>query len=321
LEVRGIAPLLTAAPDQIGFLAHLRYLPDLTQSRAGVLLVSGDLEGKLGSDGRPRLIVPDAHQSLALLLDLFHPEEPVEPEIHPTAVLGRGVKIGSGVRIGPYAILEEEATVGDGARIGAHTVVGQGSRIGASCILHPHVVLYPHTVLGDRVILHAGVRVGVDGFGYVFQDGAHQKVPQIGGCFIEDDVEIGANTTVDRGSIGATRVGRGAKLDNLVQLGHNTVIGPLTMLIAQVGVAGSTEIGMGVVAGGQAGIGGHLSIGDGVRIAEQSGVTGDIPPGQTVMGFPARPRMEYLRRAAAQGKIEEILRELRAIRARLDSEG
>jgi UDP-3-O-[3-hydroxymyristoyl] glucosamine N-acyltransferase len=181
------------------------------------------------------------------------------------------------------------------------------------------VILYPRTTLGDRVILHAGVRVGVEGFGYVFEGGSHRKVPQVGGCFIGDDVEVGANTTIDRGSIGVTRIGSGAKVDNLVQLGHNTVIGPLTMLAAQVGVSGSTEIGSAVVVGGQAGFSGHISVGDGARIAGQSGVTGDIAPGEIVMGFPARPRMEFLRRAAAQGKVDGLLQEIRELRRRIEA--
>jgi len=317
LLVRGVAPLRLAGESEIGFLAHPRYLPDLATSHAGALLVSEEVGGRLATDSRPRLIVRDPHRALAELLDLFHPEISEEAEIHPTAVLGRGVTLGSDVRIGPYAVVEAGTFIGEGSRIGAHSVIGRECRIGKRCILHPHVVLYPRATLGDRVILHSGVRVGVDGFGYVFEGGAHRKVPQIGECLIEDDVEIGANTTIDRGSIGATRIGQGAKIDNLVQLAHNSVIGPLTMLAAQVGVAGSTQLGKGVIVGGQAGFGGHLSVGDGARIAGQSGITGDVAQGETVMGFPARPRMEFLRMAAAQGKIEGILRTMREVERRL----
>jgi UDP-3-O-[3-hydroxymyristoyl] glucosamine N-acyltransferase len=156
----------------------------------------------------------------------------------------------------------------------------------------------------------------------VFEGGAHRKVPQIGECFIEDDVEVGANTTIDRGSIGATRIGQGAKVDNLVQLAHNSVVGPLTMLASQVGVAGSTELGKGVIVGGQAGFAGHISVGDGARVAGQSGITGDVAAGETVMGFPARPRMEFLRMIAAQGRGDRILRAMREFERRLsDLEG
>jgi len=312
-EVMGIRPLEQAEADHLGFLADRRYLKALEGSRAGALLVSRDLADEAAGDGRPRLVVDEAHQALATVLDHFHPEERRDPEIHPTAVLGRGVRLGAGARIGPFAVLEDGVEVGEGCRIGAHAVVGAGACLGRDVLVHPHVVIYPGAVLGDRVILHSGVRVGVDGFGYVFQDGRHRKVTQVGGCVLEEDVELGANTTVDRGSIGETRVGAGSKLDNLVQIGHNVSVGSLSVLSGQAGVAGSTWIGSGVLVGGQAGIGGHLRVGDGARISGQAGVTGDVPPGETVMGFPARPRLEYLRTAAAQGRLPELRKRLKAL--------
>lgn len=311
---QGIAPLRSATSVQLGFLADLRYLTDLPHSSAGALLVSQEVSARIADDDRPRLVVSDPHVALANLLELFFPEVSSPSEIHPTAVLERGVRLGSGVRIGPFAVLESGVRVGDGARIGAHTVIGFESEIGEGCILHPHVVVYPRVVLGKWVILHAGARIGVDGFGYVYEGGRHRKVLQVGRCLIEDDVEIGANATIDRGSIGVTQIGQGSKIDNLVQVAHNVTVGPLSMLAAQVGVAGSTRIGAGVVAGGQAGFSGHISIGDGARIAAQSGVMGDIAAGATVMGFPARPRMEFLRQTAVQGRLEKLLREIREIR-------
>ena len=319
LQLSGVAPLAQAGLDEIGFLAHRRYLDGLPESAAGALLVSEELMPLLGQDVRPRLVVRDAHNALAELLDLFHPEVPVDPAVHPTAVLGRGVQLGADVRIGPYAVIEADAQLGDRVRIGAHVVIGSGSRIGAESIVHPHAVLYPGTVMGRRCILHAGVCLGVDGFGYAERGGALAKVPQVWGCVLGDDVEIGANTTLDRGSIGETRVGDGSKLDNLVHLGHNVVVGSMSVLAAQVGVAGSTRIGSGVQFGGQAGINGHITIEDGARIAGQAGVTGSVPAGETVMGFPARPRREFLRAAASQRKAADLLARVRRLESQLAS--
>ncbi len=317
MELRGVAPLGRAGPEQLGFLAHRRYLPDLTASRAGALVVSSDIESLISADPRPRLVASDAHAALVRLLEAFHPEEPSDPEVHPTAVLGKGARLGRDVRVGPYAVIEADAVVEDAVAIGAHVVVGARSRIGSGSILHPHVVLYPGSVLGRRVIVHAGARLGVDGFGYVFQDGAHRKVPQVGGCVVEDDVEIGANSTLDRGSIGETRVGAGTKLDNLVHLGHNVEVGPKVILTAQVGVAGSATIGAGVQAGGQAGIGGHVSVGDGAKVAARTGAIRDVGPGEVVMGFPARPRAEFLRGLAGSGKVADLVRRVRQLEERL----
>ncbi len=317
LEIRGIAPLSGAGPRELGFLAHRRYLVDLEKSDAGALLVSSEMEAHLGGDERPRLVVEDAHRSLAVLLEAFHPTEAEPAEVHPTAIIGDQVQLGDEVRVAPYAVLEDGVVVGAGCSIGAHAVVGRDSRIGEDSTLHPHVVLYPGTVLGDRVIVHAGARIGVDGFGYVYQEGAYRKIPHIGGCELGNDVEVGANTTVDRGSIGDTRVGQGGKLDNLVQVGHNVTVGPHSILAGQAGVGGSTRIEGGVMVGGQAGIAGHVTIGRGARLAGQAGVTGDIPPGATVMGFPARDRTEFLRATAAQGRVPELLKRVRRLEGEL----
>ena len=240
------------------------------------------------------------------------------PGVHPTALVATGVALGEGASIGPFAVLEEGVVIGDHARIGAHCVVGAGSLVDAHAHLHPQVVVYPGSTVGKGVIVHAGARVGSDGFGYVFVDGRHQKVPQVGGCVLEDDVEVGANTTIDRGSIGETRVESGAKIDNLVQLGHNVLIGARSILVSQTGVSGSTRFGQGVVAGGQSGFAGHITVGAGARIAGQAGVTNSVEPGDTVMGFPARPRREFLRATAAAGKAPELLRRVRDLEARLD---
>jgi UDP-3-O-[3-hydroxymyristoyl] glucosamine N-acyltransferase len=299
-------------------MSNRRYLPVLETSGAGALLGARPLVTLLRQDPRPRIVVDDPHRALITLVDLFRPAVPVEAEVHPTAVLGRHVRLGEKVRIGPYAVIEEGVRIGDGTSVGAHVVLGTGARIGRNTILHPHVVLYPGTVVGSGVILHSGVRVGVDGFGYVAVDGGVRKVPQIGGCVIEDDVEIGANATVDRGSIGETRLGAGSKLDNLVHIGHNVTLGKMALFTAQVGVAGSTHVGAGVQAGGQSGIAGHITVGDGAQIAAQAGVIGDVDPGTTVMGFPARPRAEFLRGTAAQLRLPQLISRVRRLESRLE---
>ena len=318
-EIKGVAPLVSAGSGELGFLADRRYLPALKGSEAAALLVAEKLAEAVVSDPRPRLILSDPHAALRGLLEFFFPPVRREPTIHPTAVVAVSARLGAGVHVGPYAVVEEEAEVAEEVTLGAHVVVGAGARIGRGSLLHPHVVVYPGAVLGARVILHSGVAVGVDGFGYTFEDGGHRKVPQVGGCVLEDDVEIGANTTVDRGSIGLTRVGQGTKLDNLVQLGHNVEVGRHSVFAAQVGVAGSTRIGDGVMAGGQVGIGGHLTVASGARLAGQAGVTGDVASGETVMGMPARPRGEFLRGIAAQSRAPELLRRMRALEREIEA--
>jgi len=317
----GIAPLEEAGEVHLGFLADSRYLKQVAGSRAGALLVAAELEERLPIAAWRGIVTDAPHQALVRLLEELHPSPDPPPGIHPTAVLGRGVVLGERVHVGPYAVLEEGVEVGDNCRIGAHVVVGAGARMGAGCVLHPQVVLYPDTVLGDRVILHAGVRVGVDGFGYVFHEGSHRKVPQVGGCVLEDDVEVGANSTVDRGSIGRTVVGRGSKLDNLVHLGHNVHLGELGLVVAQVGVAGSTRLGKGVVLGGQAGVGGHLRVGDGARVAARGGVIGDVQPGETVSGFPARPHKEFMRAMAALQRLPDLQRRVAELERALAAGG
>jgi UDP-3-O-[3-hydroxymyristoyl] glucosamine N-acyltransferase len=316
VQVGGVAPLNEAQGNELGFLAGRRYLRYLVDSDAGALLVSEDLAKD--TQGHPsRVVVKDPHATLPILLPHFYPEPPATPGIHPTAVLGKGVVLGENVTIGPYAVLEDGVLLGDHVRIGPHSVIGAGCVVGADSLIHPHVVLYPGTRLGARVILHAGARLGVDGFGYVPGAEGIQKIPQVGACVVEDDVEVGANTCIDRGSIGQTAVGRFTKLDNLVHLAHNVRVGQGVLMAAMTGVAGSVEIGDGVMTGGQAGISGHLEVGAGARVAAQGGVIGDVAPGSTVSGYPARDHREYLRAMSAVFKLPETLKRLKGLEARL----
>ena len=316
VRVLGIAPLNQAQGGELGFLAQRRYLKDLPGTQAHALLVSEALAEKASSHGS-RVVVEDPHAALPIILSHFYPTLVPEPGIHPTAVLETGVELGKGVTLGPYAVVGAGTVLGDKVRIGAHSVVGDGCVIGGESVLHPHVVLYPGTRLGERVILHSGVCVGVDGFGYVPTEAGIQKVPQVGACVVENDVEMGANTCIDRGSIGRTVVGEFTKLDNLVHLGHNVQLGRGVLLAAMTGIAGSVEVGDGVLAGGQVGISGHLRVGRGARLGAQSGIIGDVPPGSTVSGYPARDHREYLRGIGMMFKLPETVKRIKQLEDRI----
>jgi len=314
LSVRGVAPVDEAGPDEIALLTTKRYAKYVPDSRAGAFLVTEEMQAYVDDD-RACIVVTEPPRALIALLTMLHPpvERPVG--VHPTAVLGDGVRLGPDVAIGPYSVLGDGVEVGDGSRIGAHVVVGDHACIGESCTLHPQVVLYPHSVLGDRVILHSGVRIGADGFGYAFLDGAHRRIPHVGRTVILSDVEIGANTTVDRGSIGDTVVEEGVKIDNLVMVGHNVRIGAGSMVAGMAGISGSTRLGRGVWMGGQAGVIGHLEIGDGARLLVASKTMRDVPPGETMSGHPARPHREDTKRLAHLGRIERLVDRVKALEA------
>lgn len=312
VEVRGIAPVDQAGPDRLAFLGSRGYVRYAADSGAAAFLVSADLDGML-SGGAARVIVDDAYPAMRTLLRHFHPPRPWTPSVHPTAVLGRGVELGEGVQIGPYAVLEQGVSIGDGTRVGAHCVVCRGSSVGREGRLHPHVVLYEDTVVGDRVTVHSGARLGPDGFGYTMVDGEHAKIPQVGRCVVEDDVEVGANTTIDRGSLGDTRIGRGSKLDNLVHIAHNVRVGARSLFAALVGIAGSTRIGEGVFMGGQAGAINAIEIGDGARITAQTGVIGDLDAGGTYTGYPARPHREAMKTYGQLSRLPELRKRVKRL--------
>jgi UDP-3-O-[3-hydroxymyristoyl] glucosamine N-acyltransferase len=223
------------------------------------------------------------------------------------------VKLGANVSIGAYAVLGAGVGVGAGTVIAAHSVIGDDCQIGSNCKIHPHVTLYPRVRVGDRTIIHSGARIGSDGYGYTLVDGAYRKVPQVGSCIIGSDVEIGANTTIDRGSIGATEVGDGVKIDNLVHLGHNVRVGDHTLIVAQVGVSGSTVIGSRVTLGGQVGVQGHIRVGDQVVVAGQSGVWSDLTEPGVYSGGPARPHKENLRTQAGISRVADLIKRVRAL--------
>jgi UDP-3-O-[3-hydroxymyristoyl] glucosamine N-acyltransferase len=307
--VSGVAPLDRASGSDLSILSSARYASMLAVTKAGVVLVDPEFRDVSGQP-RARIIVKEPLEKLLSLLPRLYPEKSPTPGVAATARIGRGAVLGERVSIGEYAVLGGGARLADGVTIGAHCFIGEGVSIGERARLWPGVTIHPGATLGARTVVHSGARIGSDGFGYVFRDGAHNKIPHVGRCIIGDDVEIGANSTIDRGSIDDTVVGNGTKIDNLVHIAHNVRIGERCLLIAQVGVSGSVTIGDGAILAGQAGIGGHLSIGAGARVAAQAGVFGDIPAGETWSGYPARPHRESLRASAALFKLAGMMRRL-----------
>ncbi len=316
VRVRAVAPLARAGADDLSFLGGAAYLPDFQASRAGVVLVAKEFSAAGGP--ACRVVVERPPEAMLKVLPLLYQAPTVPPGVHATAVIGRGARLGRDVSIGPYAVIGEQAELGDRVVIGAHCDVGRDARLGDDCHLVGAVTLYPGAVLGLRVRVHAGARIGSDGFGYVSAEGAHRKIPHVGRCVIEDDVEIGANTTIDRGSIDDTVIGAGTKIDNLVHIAHNVRLGRLCLIAAQVGISGSTTLGDGCVLAGQVGVGGHLTIGAQATIAGQSGVSSDVPAGETWSGTLARPHRETLHAQAALGRLARIVKELERLVGRRD---
>jgi UDP-3-O-[3-hydroxymyristoyl] glucosamine N-acyltransferase len=252
-------------------------------------------------------------------VEALHPPAPVASGIHPTAVVSPEAKLAAEVSVGPHAVIERGVSVGAGTRIAAGVFLGENVQVGAQCVLYPRVTVYAGARLGDRVILHAGVTVGGDGFGYVFADGRHQKFPQLGQVVIENDVEIGCNSTVDRGSLGTTVIGQGTKIDNLVQVAHNVRIGRHCVIAAQTGISGSVEIGDYVVMGGQVGIGDHVRVEEGATLGGGAGILPGkiVRRGETVWGRPARPLREFKRMYAHLSNLPHLAEKVKELSRRL----
>lgn len=308
-RLQAVRTLDEAGAEDLSFLAQPGYRARARDSRAGVILCSPDA----ALEGRDRIEVEDPYYALALALRLLHPERRPAPGVDPRAVVGRDVRLGRDVAVGPLTVVGDGCRLGDGVVLGAGVVLGEGVTVGDGTLLHPRVVVYAGCRIGCRVVVHAGTVIGSDGFGYATHGGVHHKVPQIGDVRIEDDVEIGAGTTIDRGALGSTVIGAGSKIDNLVMIAHNVVVGPGSILVAQSGVAGSARLGRGVVLAGQSGVAGHLVVGDGARVAAKSAVLQDLPAGITVAGIPAIPIAAWRRAQAAWGRLPEMLRRLRRL--------
>jgi len=309
IEVTHVAGLDSADAASLSFFNNPRYADEAAASRAGVVLVTAALAHRV-AHVPARVIVPVPQDAMLTILPLLHRPVSATMGVHPSAIVGDDARLGADVSVGPRVMIGQGVSIGARTVLSAGVTLGDGVRIGEDCTVHPNVTLYPGTVLQDRVQIHAGAVLGSDGFGYTFSNGAHRQIPHVGGCLIESDVEIGANATIDRGSVGDTVVGAGTKIDNLVHLGHNVRLGKLCLVMAQVGISGSTRIGDGVIIAGQAGLAGHISIGAGARIAGQAGVFGDVPAGETWSGYPARPHRESLRVQAAAHRLPALLKTL-----------
>jgi UDP-3-O-[3-hydroxymyristoyl] glucosamine N-acyltransferase len=309
LVLKAFAPADRAKPGDLTFAENEAYFRRAEESHASAIIVDGPFQ----SERKTLIRVANARVAFARILPLFSNEPVFAAGRHPTALVDPTAQVDPSAHLGPYCVVEAEVRIGPRVVLQGMNYVGAQSQIGEETILFPHVTLYPRTEIGCRVRIHSGSVIGSDGFGYVPDGGAHRKVLQIGTVIIEDDVEIGANVTVDRGALGATVIGKGSKIDNLVQIAHNVTIGEHCLLISQVGIAGSTRLGSNVTLGGQVGLAGHLKLGKGAAVQAQSGVMNDIPEGETWLGTPAQPGRQAKRQMIAAQHLPELLRRVAAL--------
>jgi UDP-3-O-[3-hydroxymyristoyl] glucosamine N-acyltransferase len=311
--LRAANGLAEAGPGDISFLANPKYAPLLASTKASAVVLAEGVPCPV-----PALRAKNPDLAFARVVERLAGPAPRPPAgVHPSAVVSPDATLGRDVSVGALCVVESGASIGDGTVLHPQVYVGAGAKIGPGCVLWPQVVVRERCELGARGILHSGVVVGSDGFGYATEGGVHHKVPQVGIVAIEDDVEIGANTTLDRARFGRTVVGRGTKIDNLVQIAHNVAIGRGCLIVAQVGISGSTRLGDYVVLGGQVGVAGHLDLADRAMATAQSGITKDLEPGSVQSGSPSRDRREHLRQLASLGRLPELLEEVRRLESEL----
>ncbi len=308
IEVCGVAGIEDAGPSELTFIANPKYVPLAKKTRAGAILV----ETHFTALAIPTLRIQNPYLAFSKAIELFHPPLTFAPGVHATAVIAASANIGVGVHIGAYVVVGEDCTVGDSTILLPHVVLYPGVRVGERCLIHAHTVVREGCSIGDDVILQNGVVIGADGFGFAKgAAGRWNKIAQPAPVVIEDDVEVQANSCVDRASVGESRIARGAKIDNLVQVGHGSYVGENTLLCAQVGLAGSTRTGKNVILAGQVGVVGHLTIADGALVTAQSGVTADVPPGKVVSGSPAIENKTWIRNTVELNRLAETLRRLK----------
>ncbi len=313
LVVTGVNGLVEAGPQDISF-AVPPHVEHCHLSKAGVMVLSPN-DPQL--DGRPVIRVENPRAAFAALLELFRAPEEVERTISPYAFVAPTAKIGKNVAIQPFAIVEAGAEIGDGCVLYPHAYVGKRVKMGENCTLYPNTTIREDCVLGNRVILQAGAVIGGDGFGYITQNGKHTKVLQTGNVVLQDDVEIGCNTCIDRATVDSTIVGKGTKIDNLVHLGHNDVLGENCLVVAHVGISGSVTVGNNVTFGGQVGTVGHITIGDNCIFGGRTGITNNVPSGSVMGGFPAMPMKEWLRQEANARKVGDFAKRIKALEKEL----
>lgn len=315
--VNGAKSLMEATETDVSFFAVMKYADQVVASKAGVILVPKTFEISPQSK-QTFIICDDPNKSFGVVVDLFAPE-PIQfpPGIHKMAYVAESAKIGDNVHIGPNAIVEENAVIGSGTVIVGGAYIGHEVTVGENCLIYAKATVRDRCKIGNRVILHPGCVIGSDGFGFAPGPQGIVKIPQVGIVQIDDDVEVGANSAIDRARFGRTWVKQGVKIDNLVQIGHNVEIGAWTMICGQVGIAGSTTIGSGVIMAGQSGSNGHITIGDGATIGGNSGVVSDVAPGSTLVGYPAETKREFAARVGLPRKVKKLAEQIKELQSKI----
>ncbi|MCF7809580.1 UDP-3-O-(3-hydroxymyristoyl)glucosamine N-acyltransferase [bacterium] len=317
LMLKGIATIEEAEPDQLTFLANPRYRKQLTSCRAGAIIISSDMEA---SPDIVKIISKEPYKDFRRALEIFYPvvDADIPAGINPGTQIHKTAIVGGNARIGAFVGISAGVTIGENCTIYNGAYIGQNVEIGSGCIIGFNAVIRSDIQLGNRVTIGDGTIVGFDGFGYTPDQGEYFKIPQVGTVVIEDDVEIGANCCIDRASIGVTRIGRGSKLDNLIQVAHGVKIGTNTVIAAQTGISGSTTIGSGVIMGGQVGVAGHIKVGDGMIVGAQSGVTKSVDIKGVISGYPARQHSVSLRRDASISQITKLMKRISELEAKVE---
>jgi UDP-3-O-[3-hydroxymyristoyl] glucosamine N-acyltransferase len=314
VDVRRVAGIGEAGSGDLTFVSNARYAPQLATTRASAVIVAPGLETSL-----PSLLSDNPYLTFARAVTVLHPAPSPAAGVHPSATVDPAAELGEGVHVGAQAVVAAGVRIGPRTVLHPHVVLYAGVRIGADCLLHSGVQVRERCVLGDRVIVQNGAVIGADGFGFAKDtDGRYQKIPQVGIVVVEDDVEIGALTAIDRAALHETRIGRGAKLDNLVQIGHSVAIGADSVLAGQVGIAGSTKVGERVTLAGQVGVAGHLAIGDGVIATAQTGIPSSVDAGKVISGYPAIDNRDWLKASAVFARLPELRNRLREIERKLE---
>ena len=313
--ISGVAPIEQAQPGTITFVANSAYAKHITTTKASAIVLDPDTQAK----SIPVLRHKNPYLIFSHIIDLLYPvARQVEPGIDDSSSIHKTAKIDSTAGIGPQCVVTKDTLIGTNSQLMAQVYIGQNVSIGNDCLIYPGVKIMAGCKIGNRAILHAGVVIGSDGFGFAESETGLKKNQQIGWVEVSDDVEIGANTTIDRGAIGPTKIGQGTKIDNLVQIAHNVEIGCHSIIVSQVGISGSAKIGNGVILAGQVGVAGHIEIGDGVTVGAKAGVSKSVKPGQTVWGTPIKPIMEAKRIEASMRKLPELLKRVKKLEENQD---
>lgn len=313
--ITGFSGIKEAYEGDITFLANPKYLPFIDKTRASAVITSKEIK----RTAKPIIRTDNPSLAFARIISFVVPEEIIRPEgIHPSVVLGKNVSLGKNTALGAYTVIEDEVSIADDTVIYSGCFVGHHTKIGSNTLVYPNVSIRERVCIGNRVIIHSGTVIGSDGFGYVEVNGRHQKVPQIGTVEIGDDVEIGANVTIDRARFDKTVIGQGTKIDNLVQIAHNVIIGENSIIVAQVGISGSTAVGKNVTLAGQAGVAGHLNIGNGAIVAARAGVTKSVPANTVVSGFPAKPHDMAKRVNACVQNLPKLYEEVKRLKKKIE---